>query len=78
MCVCVCVCVCVCTRIGKKRGGKWNGGHVPSMVNGLTVMGKSLPLFSRGQSWRAVSVGGDGVDLCVQVGVKTLGGLVFV
>ena len=44
------------------------------MVNGLAVMGKSWPRPKVG-----VRCGGDhGVDSCVQVGVKTLGGLVFV
>ena len=65
VCVCVRVCVCACTRIGKKR--------IESGMGGIGGNGKELAAAKVG-----VRCGGDGVDSCVQVGVKTLGGLVCV
>ena len=70
------VCVCV-YRIGKESVESGMGGGVggtcPSMVNELGKKGKSLAAANVGVRCR-----GDGVDSCVQVGVKPPGGLGFV
>ena len=62
--VCVCVCMCVCVGAG---------GGFSSLMDGMAVKGKSMAAANVGVRWR-----GKGVDSCLQVGVKTLGGLMCV
>ena len=69
------MCVCVCVPVVKKRAesGMEGGACALAWQNGDEETGLTLAAANVGVRCR-----GDGADSRVQVGVKTLGGLVFV